>query len=369
MRRTKPRLLFLFPFEDSAVPIGNTNIIRSIDSRFSLHLLKRKSCRLELPKDSEITYVSENPILRAIQNIVIAWRMAPGMDIVIGNGTIRELIILPIVRLFRRPKYVMFIHTCYERLDEMRSKSMLAFLFYISHKYISRHAHARIAVSDFVKKGFVKGFGADKNSTYTVINSVDTTLFDPKKREPAFLKRFYGIKNDNKNILYLSKLTRTKRAHLIPKIARRLPQYNFIMHGRNEMGLDISARNIYFSDRRPPREDIAKIFASCDLFVFPSKVEPCAASVTEAMASGLPIVASRGGSVPEQVEEGKNAYLVDIKEGEIEEFCSRIEKLLEDDKLLSSFSEKSRRRSLMFDRSRTGEKYEKIFDNILELNH
>jgi glycosyltransferase involved in cell wall biosynthesis len=57
------------------------------------------------------------------------------------------------------------------------------------------------------------------------------------------------------------------------------------------------------------RAEVVREFARADLFVLPSLFECTPAVLMEAMAAGLPIVASRVGGVPEVVSEGENALL------------------------------------------------------------
>jgi len=57
-------------------------------------------------------------------------------------------------------------------------------------------------------------------------------------------------------------------------------------------------------------EDVAKVYQSLDLFIFPSLAEPLGSSLLSAMSHGLPVVAVAQGAVPEVVEDGKNGLLV-----------------------------------------------------------
>ncbi|MFH1331457.1 MAG: glycosyltransferase family 4 protein, partial [Actinomycetota bacterium] len=58
------------------------------------------------------------------------------------------------------------------------------------------------------------------------------------------------------------------------------------------------------------RDDVARMLAAADLFVLPSLTEALPTVVTEAMAAGLPIVATTVGGIPEMVHHGEAALLV-----------------------------------------------------------
>ncbi len=59
------------------------------------------------------------------------------------------------------------------------------------------------------------------------------------------------------------------------------------------------------------RNDIPDLLAALDLFVLSSRTEANPVSIIEAMAAGLPVMATRVGSVHETVLDGQTGYLVD----------------------------------------------------------
>jgi len=66
------------------------------------------------------------------------------------------------------------------------------------------------------------------------------------------------------------------------------------------------AEAIHFLGRR---RDVADLLAASDLFLFPSLYEGLPLAVLEAMATGLPVVASDCTSLPELIESGKHGLL------------------------------------------------------------
>jgi glycosyltransferase involved in cell wall biosynthesis len=89
------------------------------------------------------------------------------------------------------------------------------------------------------------------------------------------------------------------------------------------------------------REDVPDVLAAADLFVFPSLYEGLGGALIEAMALGLPIVASDLPAIREVVEEGGNAMLV--PPGSSGSIAKAVDALLSDPETAASMSRESRR--------------------------
>ncbi len=98
--------------------------------------------------------------------------------------------------------------------------------------------------------------------------------------------------------------------------------------------LSVNVRRLGF------RHDVPDLLAAADLFVFPSLYEGMPGAVVEAMALGLPIVASKIAPVQEVVEEDKNALLVEP--GSSTALCQKISCLLNNWEQASSMGKRSR---------------------------
>ncbi|OAI06418.1 sugar transferase [Methylomonas methanica] len=77
------------------------------------------------------------------------------------------------------------------------------------------------------------------------------------------------------------------------------------------------------------RNDIPEILRSLDIFVLPSKAEGISNTILEAMASGLPVIATRVGGNPELVLDGKTGCLVEKED--VEGLSSAMRELVLDD--------------------------------------
>lgn len=94
------------------------------------------------------------------------------------------------------------------------------------------------------------------------------------------------------------------------------------------------------------RSDIASIMAACDVFVLPSYREGTPRVITEAMASGLPVISTAIAGIPEQVVDGESGFL--IRPGDVEALSDRLERLIESETLREEFFTVGRERVEQF---------------------
>jgi glycosyltransferase involved in cell wall biosynthesis len=88
------------------------------------------------------------------------------------------------------------------------------------------------------------------------------------------------------------------------------------------------------------REDVAEVLAESDLFVLPSRTEAFPNGLVEAMASGLPSIASNVGGIPELLQHGCNGLLV--PPGDAAAVATAILTLLEDERTAVALGDAAR---------------------------
>jgi glycosyltransferase involved in cell wall biosynthesis len=115
-----------------------------------------------------------------------------------------------------------------------------------------------------------------------------------------------------------------------------------------------------------PQGEVAKAMRSADIFCLPSYTEGRPNVVNEAMASGLPVIATRIGGIPDMVEEDQTALL--YEPGDVEALRDCLRMLATDSLLRESMGAKGRdvlmRSDLSWDT--TAEDFEEIFDGVLK---
>ena len=113
------------------------------------------------------------------------------------------------------------------------------------------------------------------------------------------------------------------------------------------------------------QDDVLPILRQADLFLLPSEKESFGLAALEAMACGLPVVASRTGGIPEVVDEGVSGFLRPV--GDTEGMAECCLALLEDSKMYDRFSRAARERAVeRFDSGKIIPLYEALYSSVLE---
>lgn len=163
---------------------------------------------------------------------------------------------------------------------------------------------------------------------------VDTQLFDPALRSDE-LRESLGVEENGVLLVYVGRIATEKRVDLLLEsfgIVRRSSPVPVTLalvgDGPALPRLRAAApEGVRFTGYRHGT-DLARHFAAGDLFVFASDTETFGQVVTEAMASGLPVVAPARGGVRDTVRPGRTGYLFDP--GNAEDMARRVLTLVHD---------------------------------------
>jgi glycosyltransferase involved in cell wall biosynthesis len=115
-----------------------------------------------------------------------------------------------------------------------------------------------------------------------------------------------------------------------------------------------------------PRQDIPELLKSIDLFVLPTRAEPFGIVIVEAMASGIPVVTTNTGGVPEIVTSEEIGRLVsDFTPAAFASTIAEVLSLPDHGRAMAGKAQESVRQR--FDRSVIGQKLTSIYAEVLGL--
>jgi alpha-1,6-mannosyltransferase len=130
---------------------------------------------------------------------------------------------------------------------------------------------------------------------------IDSSVFHPARRVDT-LRAHLRLPENTRLLVYAGRFTQEKKLPLLIEAVRKLGrQYHLLMIGG---GLDLPRypQITYVPFKRNQRH-LARLLAACDVLVHPGDCETFGLIVLEAMACGLPVVATSGGGVAELVDE------------------------------------------------------------------
>jgi glycosyltransferase involved in cell wall biosynthesis len=111
------------------------------------------------------------------------------------------------------------------------------------------------------------------------------------------------------------------------------------------------------------REDAPRVASAFDVFAMTSDHEGLPIAVVEAMALGVPIVATRVGGLPDLVRDGTDGFLV--PRGNVEAAAGRVGDLLGDPALRRTMGDRARERAAAFDIGNAVRRYESVYTELL----
>jgi len=143
---------------------------------------------------------------------------------------------------------------------------------------------------------------------------VDTKLFHPNKYDKDMREKLSGGQPDKKLLLFVGRLAPEKEIGKIKSVLEASADFVLAIVGdgphRETLEKHFAGTNTVFTGFLHG-EALAKAYASSDVFVFPSTTETLGLVITEAMASGLPLVAAKSGPTCEQIEDNRTGLLYD----------------------------------------------------------
>lgn len=242
------------------------------------------------------------------------------------------------------PKDLPIIATLHHSIHDDALTPYKGWLRTAYHRYWIRHieratmqrANTVVAVSQFaaqVAQQKVINIPID-----VIYNGVDTDLFK--------LRNQIKQKNVPFRLLYIGSWMTRKGVDLLTPIMNELGN-DFELYytgGKAAVKDKYKMPNNMLDLGRLDKEQVINAMQNADALLFPSRSEGLPLTVLEAMACGLPVIATRGSSLTEVIEDGENGIL--CKQDDVVDFSQAARKLANDEVFYSYCSNKNRRRAI-----------------------
>jgi glycosyltransferase involved in cell wall biosynthesis len=184
-----------------------------------------------------------------------------------------------------------------------------------------------------------------------IANGVDPAVFFPGPSER--IRAELGLPMDRKIILVSGNAMRTnpwKGFAWLVEVARLLAgdasvtRTDILCVGDDGEPMDFGKVRVTFAGRVLSPDRMADYYRAADVYFHPSRADTAPFSVLEAMSSGLPVVATAVGGIPEQVEDGRSGFLA--PPGGVRPLADHLTLLLADPERARQMGEYGRRRVL-----------------------
>ncbi len=289
----------------------------------------------------------------------------------------RPLLVSYFRERFPRKKIILHMHNLYNYLGKLERPS----------GSFNNEADLFLGCSRFVVAAEINRLAVGTPVQEVLYNGVDTRDFRPPWLNPEDTRKArerLGLAG-KKVVLYTGKIRESKGVGVLARAMREVfpqePEAVWVLAGGTGFGYRRENKKTDFSERlrkelapwqdrvrflsfiRP--QEMPSIYLLGDVFVAPSQLEEGLGLVfLEASASGLPIISTRQGGIPEVVVHEKTGLLLAGKE-DVSELTEKILVLLREPKVRRQLGEEGRRRMEdHFSWTRIAEATERLYDSL-----
>lgn len=202
-----------------------------------------------------------------------------------------------------------------------------------------------------------------------VSRGVDTSLFNMSKRDPN-LRQSWGATDQSKVMISVGRMAPEKNLEQVLKTFEALKfmgnDLKLVMVGDGPLReqFQINYPEIIFPGMLN-QDELAKYYASSDLFVFPSQTETFGNVTLEALASGIPVLAFDCAAAKDWVQTDVNGWLV--SENDPDGFARQAVKIFKTEHLLSQVTQSTRQQIVRLDWDQIAEQVESVLWDAIRI--
>ena len=224
-----------------------------------------------------------------------------------------------------------------------------------------------LAISEGVRGALVRS-GVAPGRIRVVPSGIDLAPFDAPVDRAALRARL-GIDPRTLLVLNVAALaphkSQTTLLHAMARLGDRVPDLRLWIAGEGPLQAQLAAEHAALGLGERVRflgfrGDVSDLMRAADLFCISSWLEGLGTSILDAMAAGLPVVATRVGGIPEAVTGGETGLLVPPRDPE--RLSEAIAMLAADEEMRASMGRRARTRVRAFSADRTAERTRTVYE-------
>ena len=226
--------------------------------------------------------------------------------------------------------------------------------------------------SNDLKEATYDNLGISREKEIEVIpNFVNTSLYAPVSN-PVKPSTWCKGNPEKKTLTHVSNFRPVKRVsdvfEVFLKVREEHPCHLVLVGDGPERGkIEARVRELGVGDDvcfLGPRNNFVEVLQFTDVFLLPSEEESFGLAALEAQSSGVPVVASKVGGIPEVVADGETGFLCGV--GDVKALSDSVLRLFQDDKLHRCMADAARKRAVdVFRQEVVVPKYEELYLSCL----
>jgi len=240
-------------------------------------------------------------------------------------------------------------------------------------RILSYFTDSIVAISDYEKFNAISCNITKNEKIALITNGIDLNRYINNKNCLTDVKKKLGIPKDRKIIGMVARLAEQKDPLTFIKVARKvsdnIPNAYFILVGDGELRKEVEEQIIFYNMKDNVLitgwvNNVNEWISTFDIGVLTSQWEGFGLVLAEYMASGVPVVATRVGGIPDVILDRETGTLVNC--GDVDSFAESIIELLEDNELRNNYVKNGLKRvQYEFNIDRVVKQHEELYYSLL----
>ena len=237
-------------------------------------------------------------------------------------------------------------------------------------KYTFGGVKAIICVSKTIEK-MVRDQAEDRvDQIQTIYSGIDFQRFD-RKPPTGYIHRELGLSQDTVLISNISALAPHKDYHTFLRVAKHFlaeeVNVHFLIVGEGPLEVELKdqcrkmglEKLVTFTGFRT---DIPDLFREISIFLITSETEGLGTTVIDAMYNELPVVATKGGGIPELIIDGSTGYLCDVADDGC--LAVRVKELTDNPSKIKTMGIEGGKRSMLFSKEEMAQQVMEVYEKL-----